>query len=104
MRDHPYDDRGNGKQREHIVIVGMDETLERACTLEVDQAADQGEIGVSDPDAVGAAGHPEELEGEAPENLRQRKRQDAEEDACMPHADETENRRNDQRAEHSAND
>ena len=51
-------------------------------------------------DAVGAARHPEELEGKAPEHLRQRKRQDAEENACVPHADVAEKRSNDQRAEH----
>src|SRR5207245_4837187 len=51
------------------------------------------------PEAVGAAGYPEELERERPEHLRERERQDAEEDARVPHTHEPEHRGDDDRAD-----
>jgi hypothetical protein len=65
---------------------------------------EQGELGGGDADAVGAAGHPEELESEAPQHLRQRQREDAEEDARVTHAYEAEQRRHHESAEQSAED
>src|SRR2546422_354365 len=50
-------------------------------------------------EAVGAGGYPEELERERPEHLRERERQDAEEDARVPYTHEPEHRGDDDRAD-----
>ena len=104
MHDYPHDDRRNREQYQYIVIVGENEALECAATLKVDQAAEQRELGGGDADAVGAAGHPEELEGEAPQHLAESERQDAEENARVAHAYEAEQRGDEQRAQEPAED
>ena len=50
-----------------------------------------------DAQPVGSASHPEELEGQAPQDLRERQRQDAEEDAGVAHADVAEEGGHEQR-------
>src|SRR5258708_35020806 len=104
MHNDPHDDRRQREQSKYIIIVGEDKALERTGAAEVDETAEQRELGIGDADAVGAAGHPEELEGKAPQHLRQRQCQDAEEDARVPYAHEPEQRGDEQRAQEPADD
>ena len=87
MHDHPHEHGANAEQEQHVIVIRLHERLVRVAALEIDQAAKQCQIREGHAQAVGAAGHPEELVGQGPQHLRQRQRQDAEEDARVAHAD-----------------
>src|SRR5205809_4313040 len=86
VHDHPHDGYADEEDAEHIVVVLVDQ--ERGLVALARHHAEQGRR--RHAQAVGAAGHPEELEGQAPQHLRQRHGEDAEEDARVEHAGVTE--------------
>ena len=79
------------KTTEHVVVVGGSRSAGMRRRPWQSIAAE--ERGRGHAEAVGAAGHPEELEGQAPQHLGQRHGEDAEEDPRVAHADEAEQRR-----------
>ena len=91
--DHPHHHDADREHAEDVVVIAVDEALERPAAGEGEHAGEQGRPRHAQP--VGAAGDPEQLEREAVEDLRQRQRQDAEEDARMADADVAEQRRRD---------
>ena len=93
------------KTSEHVEVVPMGEEVELVLTggrPHRHGAAEQGRR--RHAEAVRAPGDPEELEGEAPQDLRQRQGQDAEEDPRVANAQETEQRGDEGRAEDSRED
>src|SRR5262249_4478135 len=91
MHDHPQDYDADGKQCEHIVIVSLNEALERSRATESDEA--EQETWSRDPQPIGSPGDPKQLERQAVDHLRQGKRQDAEEDARVADANIAEQHR-----------
>src|SRR5262245_21506365 len=81
--DEPHRRDGDDEHDEHVVVV-----LEREERGLVGGGREQSpeQRRRRDPQAVGAAADPEELEREAPQHLRQREREDGEEDLRVPHA------------------
>src|SRR5437867_3830587 len=96
VHDHPHEDDAGEKDDEHVVVVRVRHEVGL-----VPRARDEPrqERRRRHPEAVGAAGYREELERERPEHLRERERQDAEEDARVPYTHEPEHRGDDDRAD-----
>src|SRR2546422_949330 len=94
--DRAHEDDAGEEDDEHVVVVRVQHEVGL-----VPRARDEPrqERRRRHPEAVGAAGYPEELERERPEHLRERERQDAEEDARVPHTHEPEHRGDDDRAD-----
>src|SRR5256712_9341918 len=85
IHDHPHERGAGAEHDEHVVVVSVGHErglVPSACH----QPAE--ERGSRHPQAVGPARHPEELEGERPEHLREREREDAEEEPRVADADD----------------
>ena len=86
VHDDPHHGHADDEDREHVVVVPVGQEVELVLRRRRMNAAEQGRRGHAE--AVGAAGHPEELEGEAPQHLGQRHREDAEEDLRVADAEQ----------------
>src|SRR5437867_7165472 len=89
VHDHPHQRDADAERDEHVVVVRVG----HECDLVPRPGHQPGEQGRRrHAEAVGTAGDPEELEGERPEHLRERQREDAEEDPRVADADDAEER------------
>src|SRR5206468_3516507 len=96
VHDDPHHQHAGEEEPEHVVVVVARKEKDLVSRRVDGQAQERGRRH-SQP--VGAAGDRVELEGQAPQHLRERQREDAEEDARIPHADEAEERDDHQRGE-----
>src|SRR5881628_2905694 len=96
VHDHPHEDDAGEEDDEHVVVVRVRHEVGLVPRARGEPRQERRR---RHPEAVGAAGHPEELERERPEHLRERERQDAEEDARVPYTHEPEHRGADDRAD-----
>src|SRR5881409_3289815 len=96
VHDHPHEDDAGEEDDEHVVVVRVRHEVGLVPRARGEPRQERRR---RHPEAVGAAGHPEELERERPEHLRERERQDTEEDARVPYTHEPEHRGDDDRAD-----
>ena len=89
VHDDPHDGHADHEDREDVEVVPVRQELELVAPGP-DEPAEQG--GRGHAEAVAAPGHPEELVGEAPQHLRQRHREDAEEDLGVADTEQPEER------------
>src|SRR3989454_1118595 len=99
VHDHPHQRDAQTEHDEHVVVVRVrheDRLVPRARH----EPAEERRRRHAQP--VGPARHPEELEGERPEHLREGQREDAEEDRRVADADDAEERGDEDRGDDGA--